>query len=402
MPTALADAHIEAERRLRLLVTTGLERAWRQLPGYDEEHVDGWLSQAVPLVLSGQRTSVALTDAYVARSMGRDPFGIDPDAVIGGLRGDTTPEEVYRRPFVTVWTALKDARLDGISTGEYITSADARPREKDYITQLVREAKESRARDGEIAARLSAAHKQASFPKPDVVLSIPPDPGKADRFAGIRARVASDLGSQALDPPLRERADIPGYRGMTISERRAATAKLGGRFIVTDPARIRGKRVLLLDDVVVSGEQAREAIGALKAAGAKDVKFTALARAKGLPEALDAGLARATGSGAMDVQMAARGTFEAAEETEDGIYGYQRVADGAACAFCQMIDGAYVKSADAMALHNGCGCSLEPLTRPHARAAELPSGVSVHEHGELGQVLTDPAHNFTSEAQALG
>lgn len=123
--------------------------------------------------------------------------------------------------------------------------------------------------------------------------------------------------------------------------------------------------------------------------------WTALGEGVSYNDAVAAGLAQAKGSAAMDVQLSARATFEAVQQADDGIYGYQRVADGGACDFCQMIDGAYVKSADAMALHNNCGCSLEPLTAPHPRVAKLPSGVAVHDHGELGAVLTSPEHSFT-------
>ena len=98
----------------------------------------------------------------------------------------------------------------------------------------------------------------------------------------------------------------------------------------------------------------------------------------------------------MDVQLASRATFAAIQDADKTIFGFQRVADGDACAYCRMIDGAYVKRADAMALHNYCGCTLEPLTEPHPSAARLPSGVAVHEHSELGPVLTAPEHVFTT------
>jgi len=123
--------------------------------------------------------------------------------------------------------------------------------------------------------------------------------------------------------------------------------------------------------------------------------WTALKDGRPYEDAVAAGLARATETAAMDVQLSARATFEAAGQADDNIYGYQRVADGGACAFCQAIDGAYVKSADAMALHNNCGCSLEPLTAPHPLAARLPSGVAVNQHGELGAVLGGADHSFT-------
>lgn len=231
MASPLAETHIEALRRLRGLTGRTVEKIWRDLPGYDREHIDQWLSYVVPVILTAERSSVALTDAYLARALERQPLGVDNDAILAGLRGGTDPAEVYQRPFVTVWTALG-----------------------------------------------------------------------------------------------------------------AGTA---------------------WEDAVAKG------------------------------------LHRATSTAAMDVQLAFRATADEIGQADDGIYGYQRAADGNACTFCRTVDGAYVKQASAMALHNHCGCGLEPLTAPHRLAAKLPSGVAVHEHGELGAVLADPAHSFTDAALAL-
>lgn len=108
MSTELTRAHITAEERLRRAISQAVERVWRALPGYDERNVEDFLRLAVPVVNAGQRQSVALTEAYLARALGRRPLGVDPETVIGpAVRNGTPPEEVYRRPFVTVWTALK-------------------------------------------------------------------------------------------------------------------------------------------------------------------------------------------------------------------------------------------------------------------------------------------------------
>lgn len=118
-------------------------------------------------------------------------------------------------------------------------------------------------------------------------------------------------------------------------------------------------------------------------------------------DALHSALARVQSTAAMDVQLTMRATAQAVQD-EGGVYGYQRVADSGACPFCEAVDGAYVKSGDAFPLHDNCGCGLEPLTKPHARAAYLPTGEAVRsdyairEHGELGLVLADPAHDFKS------
>lgn len=203
--------------------------AWNSLPGYNEQDVDPFLAAVLPVVSAGQRQSVALTNAYLAQFLRRPPLPLEVGTLTGAaLRNGTPPEQVYRRPFVKVWTSLKNV-------GVY-------------------------------------------------------------------------------------------------------------------------------------------------------------------DQAVAAGLEYATSTAEMDVQMASRAAYQAVQDADDNIYGYQRAADGGACQFCVEVDGAYVKSADAMPLHNRCGCGLEPLTAPHPRAASLPSGVAVHEHGELGPVLTDPAHQFTTPA----
>ena len=121
--------------------------------------------------------------------------------------------------------------------------------------------------------------------------------------------------------------------------------------------------------------------------------WSALKRGDAYELAVAAGRARAAGSAAMDVQLAQRATLGAVSDAQR-IRGYQRVADAGACTYCQAIDGAFVKSADAMALHNGCGCTLEPLFYDVA-ASPLPDDVAVNDHGELGPMLGSPDQNFT-------
>lgn len=224
MASALARAHIDAGERLRTYAAEAVGAAWQRLPGYDESDVDAFLAAAVPVVAAAQRQSVIVTDAYLARSLRRQNLGIDPAVVLAAVRGATGPQEVYRRPFVTVWTAL--------------------------------------------------------------------------------------------------------------------------------------------------------------AAG------------KAFEDAIAAGLAHATSSARMDVQLAMRQTMQTAQDRIPEIRGYRRVADPGACDYCSAIDGAFVKSADAMPLHNGCGCGLEPITDPVA-ATPVPDDVAVHSHGELGPVLGSADHNFT-------
>jgi hypothetical protein len=242
MASQLAEAHIEAERRLRLLASRLVGGAWRELPGYDRQNVDQWLAAVLPIVEAAKRQSAALTEGYIARALDRPAAGVDVDALIASLRGGVPAAEVYERPFVNVWTALK------------------------------------------------------------------------------------------------------------------------------------------------KGEQYTQAV--------------------------ESGLARATSTAEMDVQLTMRSTAAAVQVADPSIFGYRRVADAGACSFCSEVDGAYVKSANAMPLHNRCGCGIEPQTEPHRGAVLLPDGtqireyaygplndnVAVHLHGELGPVLTGASDHFISES----
>jgi hypothetical protein len=227
----LAQTHITAQERLRALVEQGITVVWSELPGYDEEHVDQFIERAVPFVLAGQRQAVSLTEAFLARAVGRQPLGVEREAVVAAVRPGVEPEQVYRRPFVTVWSALQ---------------------------------------------------------------------------AGKQWEVAAQEG-----------------------------------------------------------------------------------------------LERATSTAATDVQMSMRQTLRDVGEADDLILGYQRVPDGGACHFCQLVAGQRYHTADLMPIHNRCGCGVDVITgeeRPDFSGKLDNDQVTVREHGELGPVLVDPAHEFTSTA----
>lgn len=111
MSTPVARAHIAAQERLRNLVGHAVQNVWLGLPAYNDDNVDEWLTQVLPVVAAGQRQAVALTEAFLARSLGRQPLGINPDRLTGAsVRAGADPAEVYRRPFVSTWSALQTGR----------------------------------------------------------------------------------------------------------------------------------------------------------------------------------------------------------------------------------------------------------------------------------------------------
>jgi hypothetical protein len=109
--TPLARAHILGGKRLRDGASQALKRIWQNLPSHDRPNLDQWLSEVLPIVESAQRQSVALTNAYLARALERQPVGLDVTALIGAtVRNGTPPEEVYTRPFVTLWSELGEGK----------------------------------------------------------------------------------------------------------------------------------------------------------------------------------------------------------------------------------------------------------------------------------------------------
>jgi hypothetical protein len=108
---SLVQAHITAQQRLRTLARRGVEVVWRDLGSYDQADLGRWLARVLPLVDAAQRQGVALTDAYLARALGRRPIGLDVTLVTGAaVRNGAPPAEVYKRPLIEVWADLKDGR----------------------------------------------------------------------------------------------------------------------------------------------------------------------------------------------------------------------------------------------------------------------------------------------------
>lgn len=220
-----ADTHLVLQARLRGALGRMVGAAWAGLPGHDRADVDEWLATVLPLVAEAQRQSVALTDAYVARVLGRAPLGLDASTVVGAaVRNGADPAVVYHRPFVQMWQRL----------GEGVPFEDA----------------------------------------------------------------------------------------------------------------------------------------------------------------LQQGRNRAVSTAEMDVQLAHRAAYDAIQDADPMVRGWRRRASASACEFCRAVNGAFVKRASAMALHNHCSCGLEPELR-EADPSPVPEGVAVHTHGELGPVLAASGDKFT-------
>lgn len=107
MADDLAKANIAVKQRLMNIIVASVASVWHGLAHYDREQLDQFLATVLPLTAAANAQAVALTEAFLAQALGRPPLGVDPQQVVAGIRNGVTPEQVYERSFIAVWSALK-------------------------------------------------------------------------------------------------------------------------------------------------------------------------------------------------------------------------------------------------------------------------------------------------------
>lgn len=120
-------------------------------------------------------------------------------------------------------------------------------------------------------------------------------------------------------------------------------------------------------------------------------------------DAVAKGGERASVAAQTDVQLAMRSTLREVGRVDDRIVGFKRVPDSDACEFCRLIAGRRYLKSDLLPVHPRCGCGVDVITQADRgdfagkveNDLDLPPGVTVAEHGELGPMLVNPAHHFT-------
>lgn len=101
---------------VRARVLDYVTRTWTGLGSWHEADIDRFVQAVVPVVEGGQIQVAALTDAYLAQlestvlgTVAR-PVGMSPAQVTTQALRGVTAAEVYRRPGMTVWTALAEGK----------------------------------------------------------------------------------------------------------------------------------------------------------------------------------------------------------------------------------------------------------------------------------------------------
>lgn len=120
-----------------------------------------------------------------------------------------------------------------------------------------------------LGAELAGALPEA-WRRPDLVLEVPLHPARQrergyNQSAELADALAEALASPRLPGALRRVRATPPQARLGPAARRA---NLAGAFAIERPARLRGRRVLLVDDVVTTGATLDAALAALHDAGA--------------------------------------------------------------------------------------------------------------------------------------
>jgi hypothetical protein len=129
-------------KRTRQAVSDALRQQWLALPDYRDGQVDKFVQRVVPIVEAGQRRAVSMTDAYMSRSLGVQPIGLQPTDLIGpAVRNGISPDVVYKRPFETVWRSIETLGFSAavgyglsrlVSTGSMDVAMSARDASRAY------------------------------------------------------------------------------------------------------------------------------------------------------------------------------------------------------------------------------------------------------------------------------
>lgn len=112
----------------------------------------------------------------------------------------------------------------------------------------------------------------------DIIVPVPLAPSKLrgrgfNQARLLAERVTPDLSDVVKDAL--ERTDRPAQSTLSAAQR---MANLTGAFCCPDPSNVRGKRVLLIDDVVTTGATASACADTLAQAGASRISVLAFAR----------------------------------------------------------------------------------------------------------------------------
>lgn len=123
MASALAEAHREAQLRIRTGTARAVGQVWRDLGSYNRSDVGRYVAAVEPIIEGGKRRAITTAAAFVGKSVRRPPPEVDVGGISKRVRNGTSVAAVQNRPFVTTWKGLKDGKSWETATGEGLATA---------------------------------------------------------------------------------------------------------------------------------------------------------------------------------------------------------------------------------------------------------------------------------------
>ena len=125
--------------------------------------------------------------------------------------------------------------------------------------------------------------RRSSLSQVDCIIPVPLDPRRRlerefNQSGLLAEKIHHITGLPVVSKGLVKRRSTPAQ---SLLGREAREMNLKGAFRVTDEGRIRGRSILLVDDVFTTGATVEEASRTLKRSGASRITYVALARALG-------------------------------------------------------------------------------------------------------------------------
>lgn len=237
------------------------------------------------------------------------------------------------------------------------------------------------------------------------------------------ARAWDDLGSY-------DEADVDRYLAQTLP---VVGASQSQAVILTDAymASELGRSPIGLDVAALTGAGVRNGVDPAEVYRRPFVQvWKALADGTDWVDAVGAARARVSAVAETDVQLSMRAAARDVIGRSPGVVGYRRVLTGKSCALCATASTQRYHREQLLPIHDRCDCSVAPVhgNRDPGRVVNRrllndlkanggpepwkdrgisvedgrvvkdgsPLEVAVHEHGELGPVLADADHEFTT------